>query len=425
MNNSAKKAPKEAKIIKQSPNIKKLKLHQRVKQSFYSKHPFFVPLFTAFTLLFGLGISFILFGGQTVKPSDYRIIKFHSQGKNQQIPTRASTVGDFIKNYNIKIDEGDVLEPSADTQITKDDFSINLYKAKLVTIVDEQGKKTITKTADTAPESIAKKAGYTLYPEDKVEVVNPVDTINNGVLGTQLKIDKALNVKLILYGVTYDIRTRADTVSDLAKDRSINYDANSILPAPSTKLSEGSTVFISEPGKKLISGEEPIPKGQDTVFDDNLEVGKTQVKNEGSDGRKATVYEVLPDGSKKYLQSIILTPAVNKVVAKGRKTVAIAPNISVSGDKASLMSAAGISSSDYSYVDYIVSRESGWRPGAGNASSGAYGLCQALPASKMATAGGDYLTNPVTQLRWCSGYASRAYGGWGGAYNFWLSHHWW
>jgi soluble lytic murein transglycosylase-like protein len=89
------------------------------------------------------------------------------------------------------------------------------------------------------------------------------------------------------------------------------------------------------------------------------------------------------------------------------------------------MAAAGIAPEYYGAADYIISRESGWRPGAVNTSSGAYGLCQALPASKMATAGADYLTNPVTQLIWCTGYANGRYGGWGGAYQAWLAQHWW
>lgn len=89
------------------------------------------------------------------------------------------------------------------------------------------------------------------------------------------------------------------------------------------------------------------------------------------------------------------------------------------------MAAAGISPADYQYVEYIVQKESGWRYTAVNAGSGATGLCQSLPASKMATAGGDYLTNPVTQLRWCNSYAQARYGGWAGAYQFWISRHWW
>jgi hypothetical protein len=43
----------------------------------------------------------------------------------------------------------------------------------------------------------------------------------------------------------------------------------------------------------------------------------------------------------------------------------------------------------------------------------------------MATAGADWQTNPVTQLRWCHSYAQRRHGGWAGAYNYWLAHHNW
>lgn len=96
-----------------------------------------------------------------------------------------------------------------------------------------------------------------------------------------------------------------------------------------------------------------------------------------------------------------------------------------SSDKQALMSMAGISPSDYTFVDYILTKESGWRVNAVNRSSGATGLCQSLPASKMASSGSDYLINPVTQLKWCNGYAIGRYGSWSNAYNFWLANHWW
>ncbi|WP_189192734.1 transglycosylase SLT domain-containing protein, partial [Streptomyces albiflavescens] len=54
----------------------------------------------------------------------------------------------------------------------------------------------------------------------------------------------------------------------------------------------------------------------------------------------------------------------------------------------------------YNAFSKIVEHESGWNPTATNASSGAYGLVQALPASKMATAGSDWKTNPATQIKW-------------------------
>ncbi|PTT17516.1 hypothetical protein DBR36_10575, partial [Microbacterium sp. HMWF026] len=85
------------------------------------------------------------------------------------------------------------------------------------------------------------------------------------------------------------------------------------------------------------------------------------------------------------------------------------------------MAAAGISEADMGYVDYIVSRESGWNPNATNRSSGACGLVQALPCSKVPGNGYD----PVDNLRWGTGYAVGRYGSWAGAYAFWTSNHWW
>lgn len=101
------------------------------------------------------------------------------------------------------------------------------------------------------------------------------------------------------------------------------------------------------------------------------------------------------------------------------------PVASVTGEKTDWMKAAGIPESDWQYVDYIIEHESGWNYRAVNASSGATGVCQALPGSRMATAGSDYLDNPVTQLKWCHSYANERYGGWQQAYNAWRSQNWW
>lgn len=95
----------------------------------------------------------------------------------------------------------------------------------------------------------------------------------------------------------------------------------------------------------------------------------------------------------------------------------------VTGDHKKLMAAAGIPASWFSAIDYIVTHESGWRVNATNPSSGAYGLPQSLPGSKMASAGSDWRTNPITQLKWMKNYVGR-YGGGPGAAAFWRAHHW-
>lgn len=102
-----------------------------------------------------------------------------------------------------------------------------------------------------------------------------------------------------------------------------------------------------------------------------------------------------------------------------------APVQALPTDKTELMRLAGIPESDYSHVDYIVQKESSWNYQAVNASSGATGLCQSWPASKMATEGSDYLTNPITQLKWCHKYATGRYGSWYSAFAFWQNNRWW
>jgi len=72
----------------------------------------------------------------------------------------------------------------------------------------------------------------------------------------------------------------------------------------------------------------------------------------------------------------------------------------------------------------IVERESGWNYQAQNPSSGAYGLVQALPGSKMASAGADWRTNPATQIKWGLNYMNERYGSPCGAWEFWQANHW-
>jgi hypothetical protein len=70
----------------------------------------------------------------------------------------------------------------------------------------------------------------------------------------------------------------------------------------------------------------------------------------------------------------------------------------------------GFADSQFSCLSSLWSRESNWLYTATNPSTGAYGIPQALPASKMASAGADYRTNPMTQIKWGLGYIQDRYG---------------
>ena len=189
-----------------------------------------------------------------------------------------------------------------------------------------------------------------------------------------------------------------------------------------TPIAANTQVFVIHKGKQIVSEQQQIPAPTETVEDDSLSFGTTAVRQQGSPGAKVITYEVdLQNGvevGRRPIQEVVTVQPVTQVVAKGTY-------VNIAKDRTSVMAAAGIARSDYTYVDYIIEHESHWNPVAQNARSGAYGLCQALPGTKMATAGSDWKSNPVTQLKWCSGYASQRFGGWAGAYNYWVSHGYW
>lgn len=92
-----------------------------------------------------------------------------------------------------------------------------------------------------------------------------------------------------------------------------------------------------------------------------------------------------------------------------------------------LMSDYGFSgSSQWNCLNLLWEGESGWNFKAENSSSGAYGIPQSLPASKMASVGADYRTNPVTQIKWGLNYIKQSYGTPCGAWDFWNNRfpHW-
>ncbi|WP_037912762.1 aggregation-promoting factor C-terminal-like domain-containing protein [Actinacidiphila yeochonensis] len=82
-----------------------------------------------------------------------------------------------------------------------------------------------------------------------------------------------------------------------------------------------------------------------------------------------------------------------------------------------------VGSGQYACFSNIVSHESGWNYTAVNAGSGAYGLVQALPGSKMSSAGADWQTNPATQIKWGLNYMNVRYGSPCDAWAFWQVNH--
>ena len=178
---------------------------------------------------------------------------------------------------------------------------------------------------------------------------------------------------------------------------------------------------IQPQGLQTITLEETIAFGEKTIQDYDLEYGKRVVVKYGETGSKTVTYEVnMKDGvelSRKVLSEIVTKAPVAQEVKVGMKL-----NLPA-GSHEDWMAAAGISSSDYGYVNYIISHESGWRP---NATNGKYwGLYQTSQARLINDCGANWVNDPVCQLRSATGYATSRYGSWANAYQRWRAQGWW
>ena len=359
---------------------------------------------------------------QSVSGSEHYITIFDN---NQKLTVKSdvATVADALARVGIQITEYDTVEPSLDAEIAEDDFNINIYRAREVVVVDGYSKKYI-KTAKTVPEDVVEDAGVELLDADLVQIVAQNNLLESG-MNVAYQVVRAKVVNLSFYGQPTQIRTQATTVADFLAEQNIDTDIsiNWISLELDQELTDGISFAVYRQGKQTISVEEDIAFGESVTYDYSVAYGTRAVTKAGKVGKRIATYEVdMKDGqelSRTFISNVITVNPETQYVTIGMK-IDLPP-----GSHEDWMAAVGISPSDYGYVNYIMERESHWNPLAKNRTSGATGICQALPGSKMASAGADWETNPITQLRWCNGYAIGRYGSWAKAYEFWTQHHWW
>ena len=391
----------------------------------YKNHRYAFPLLVGLTFAFvGLILATTLRGGNIIAQDqfdDSNIVLLHVDNQTKTLPTREKTVKALLDNAGVKINSGDVVEPALDTKIDSDDFRVNVYRAAPVVIHDSD-KRIVTTSAAQTSRSIADQAGIEVYPEDEITTVPSNDFMRDGI-GSKVVINRSTPATLNIYGTSLPVRTHAKTVGELLSEKNVILaDGDQVTPSKDTTLQEGVQVFVTRYGVQVVTAEESIAMPVETVEDASLSFGTSAIRQVGAEGKKSVTYEIQTENGvevgRKLIQEVVVQEPIKQIVARGKA-------FNIATDKASVMRASGIAESDFPYVDYIVSKESHWGVTARNSSSGAYGLCQAMPGSKMASVAGDWESNPVTQLKWCSGYANDRYGSWQGAYNAWVSKGWW
>ncbi len=346
--------------------------------------------------------------------SDQHVLTIHDRGDEQVVITKAGTLGEALKLAGIEISDGhDVVEPSLDSELVASNYSINIYRARPITVVDGVVKRNIT-TAEQTPERIAKAAGITIYSEDQTDFSAPSDVLSNGSSQVML-IDRAAVVQFTLYGKHAEVRTRATTVEEFLKEKSIKIGANDYLSVDKGQaISDGMAIELWREGKQTVTVEEEVDFEIEKVQDANREVGYREVKTPGVKGKRNATYEIEmkngQEASRTEIASVTIEEPKKQVEIIGAKLPTPTNPTEAQAIGKEMMLAAGFGEDQWGCLYNLWMRESGWRTTAGNVSSGAYGIPQSLPASKMAAFGDDYLTNPRTQIAWGLSYIKGRYG---------------
>lgn len=300
-------------------------------------------------------------------------------------------------------------------------------------------RKQISKT--TKPEK-------SILSVKKILIIAIIFIMLTGMMGVMASNERLVSVKIVLSsGYEMDIMTTQRKVSKILSDNHIVVlDGETVVPDLESELSDNKTITITKGEvkvqsdesyfsadeilqsytsivEKVVTVEEEIP--YETITKDvsgDSELKKNTVVQAGLNGLKRVTYRIkYQNGNeieKTEISSTIVKEPVNKIVEVRTKIVTSRSSRSrISGSVAEYQAYAaekcnayGWSQSDFNCLVSLWNRESGWNPGAYNSRSGAYGIPQALPGSKMASAGSDYLTNYKTQINWGLSYIKSRYG---------------
>lgn len=286
-----------------------------------------IPLATfAVLLLLGtLGLLIFGEGKSTFKPSGTSIVILTDDGEERTVPTRARTVGDLLQRLNITLNEGDVVEPSAETEIGSDNFRVNIYRATPVTIVDGD-RKTFTFSAATTPRSIVKQAGIEVYPEDELLMLPTENFLTEGSIGPRIVIVRATPVNVNLYGTQVSMRTQAKTVGELLEERNIQLGPDdTVQPTQGVAIQPNMNIFVLRKGTQIATVEEEIAMPIESIPDNSLSIGTKAIRQQGSPGKRLVTYQInFENGievSRTPIQTVEVTPSVKQIEAIGTRSV--------------------------------------------------------------------------------------------------------
>jgi uncharacterized protein YabE (DUF348 family) len=242
---------------------------------------------------------------------DGRLVTFHDRDEQRVILTHAQTVRDALADAHISVVSEDIVEPGLSEPLVATDYTVNIYRARPVIVVDGASRQKIMTAAQTAA-GISDAAGMQLHDEDTTKMTASSDVVADGA-GVTLTIDRATSFALNLYGTATTAYSRAKTVGEMLDDKRIQLAQSDTLSLDrNTPLTAGMTVAIWRNGVQTATLEEPIAFPTRQIQDVDQPAGYRKVQTPGTNGRKNVTYQIMMQNGKEVSRAAIQTVVIDQ-----------------------------------------------------------------------------------------------------------------
>jgi uncharacterized protein YabE (DUF348 family) len=388
-------------------------------------------------LVAGLTAAALAVSGGAVAYADARkTVTLDVDGTVTTLSTFAGSVQGLLDDRGVRLGDHDVVTPAPGRSLAEGADVVVRYGRELTVQADGKQRTTWVTAldADEALNALADRGSDVALVASR--------SADRAELG--LRLDAHGPVAVLADHKTHVVDNGRDGLDAVLAEAKVKLDgddtvrildlADAGLPAADRKAAAaqgaGVAVVVQRVVTKKVTKTRPVAFHTTTRKVDSLYKGESKVVRQGKDGERTIVQSVQTvDGqvtARKTVSNKVTTRPVTKIVAKGTKARPAAPKsssassgssssgVSMSGSPRAigqrLAAARGWTGSQWTCLDNLFQRESGWNPHAMNPSSGAYGIPQALPGSKMGTVAGDWRTNPATQITWGLNYIASVYG---------------
>lgn len=359
-----------------------------------------------------VGIAAQNFSGRTVEAQageGVRLVTVHDRGLQSTFVTEKETLREAFADAKIEINAQDAVEPGLDEKLVAPDYQVNVYRARPITVVDGATRQKIITPYQSA-KRIVEGANITLHAEDTTTLTRSANIVGDGA-GLQLVIDRATLISVDLFGKVTEVRTQANTIGAFLKEKDIELTKDDrVSVSNDTAITAGMTFRIWREGTQTITVEEAVAFETEQIKDADREVGYKAVQSAGTAGKRTVTYDVeIQNGqevARQEIASVTTLEPVKQVEIVGSKAKSLL--YTGGGSQSEWLGASAIPQKDWGNAQWLVQKESGWNPNAVNRSSGACGLAQALPCSKVPGNPHD----PVNSLNWMQSYVLGRYGSW-------------